>query len=500
LSRSYHTTRRHLKELEHSKYADKEKQAKIIDGLKRKLETKRLIKKQVKAERRGYEQYPLPTSIDSIPIHIVDSSPYIHYPAGPEDLRELMHRLPASLTHGLRYVELCLGKLPQEEEKNQYPWDEDPLRDPYTGRLSNEHIPGVYNGHYLGIYHGNVAGIQLFGYVYSPDLPHRQIMELYLRLKMLMVFVHELGHHFDQASRVARGRWLADNKEKVEIYAEGVTYKWAGEYVVPYLEQKYKTEVDELKAWILEHGGGAVPLVLLAGDPRNTAPKGLICVSFDVAMAFESLVEAVMKNEDPVSTQVQFAREIHYAEEYELPLAILKTVLAKHPENVEAITLKGEIFIHQQKYDKAMEQTETALKLEPENIKALEVLADGYEGLARWELLETTVNRLLELYTTKEQKKRYWSELIQRARARIGQSNYEGARADLDEAAKNKQLRGSKSELPRGRIEPLIADLNNQLQKEMNESHRNGAEQLRNDLSRALQQAENKWRILWPPT
>jgi hypothetical protein len=496
VSRSYHTTRRHLKELEHSEYSDEQKKAKAIDEVKKELAIKRLIKEQIKAERQSEEQYPSPTSIDSIPIRIIDSSPYIHYPAGSDDLRELMRRLPASMTDGLRYVELCLGKLSQEEMQTQYPWDKDPLRDPYTGRLSNEHMPGVYNGDCLGIYHGNVAGIQLFGYVYSPDMPYRQILELYLRLKMLMVFVHELGHHFDQTSRVARGRWLADDKEKVEIYAESVAHKWAGEYVVPYLEQKYKIEVDALSTWILEHGGIAVPLAVLAGDPRNTAPKGLIRVLFDIAMAFESLFEAVLKNEDPIATQIQFAREIHYAEEYELPLAILKTVLEKYPENVEAIILKGEIFVHQEKYDEAIKQAEAALRLKPENVDAIEVQADAYEGLAQWDTVEALANHLMQYHKGKGW---YYSALMQRIRARIGQHNYTGIRADLDELAKGEELPKKRGlGIPRRWAKQTIAKLNEQLEQTMSESHRVLADKLRDDLNKALQQTGQKLYVPWP--
>lgn len=499
ISRSYHTTRRHLKELEKSDFANQEKRAKAIDKLQQELSTKRLVKKQVKTERRQSEKPLPPTSIDAIPIRIVDSSPYVHYPAGPDDLRELLRVLPASLTDGLKAVELCLGKQSQKLSE-QDPWWVDPIRDPYTSRLGYEILPGVYRGRSLGTYYQNRGIIRLFAWVYAPELPHLRIVEFYLRLRMLMVFVHELGHHFDFTSRVARGRWRADADDKVEIYAEEVEHDWAKEYVVPYLEQGYSGELAEMQAWMIEHAGIIVPLTFLAGDPRGTGPGGTIRTNalFDTSDAFKDFVSAVIQNQDPMTTRIKFARDIHYSDEYELPLAILRTVLDKDPANIEALVLEGDIFIHQEKFAMAQSRAEAALGLEPENVDALEVLADAFEELKQWGALEKTADRLMETDKDKIEKPCYWSVLIQRARARIGQGNYAGARSDIDEAAKTKLSKKRKLGLPRHRMEQIIEDINKQLQQEMSKSQRRLAEQLRDDLSKQVQQAGRKLRIVWP--
>ena len=499
ISRSYHTTRRHQKKLEKSNFADQEKRAKAIDKLQQELSTKRLVKKQVKTERRQSKKPLPPTSIDAIPIRILDSSPYVHYPAGANDLRELLRRLPVSLTDGLKAVELCLGKQSQKLSE-QDPWWAEFIRDPYTSRLGYELLPGVYRGRGLGIYYPTRRIIRLFAWVYAPELSHRRIVEFYLRLRMLMVFVHELGHHFDFTLRVARGRWRADADDKVEIYAEEVEHDWAKEYVVPYLEQRYSGELAEMQAWMIEHAGIVVPLTFLAGDPRSTGPGGTIRtnVLFDTADAFKDFVSAVIQNQDPVITRIEFARDIHYSDEYELPLAILRTVLDKDPTNIKALILEGDIFIHQEKFKLAQQRAENALRLAPKNIEALEVLADAFEGLMRWGALEKVADRIVENDKDKKGKEWYWPVFIQRARARIRQGNYAGARADLDEVAKRTLSKKRKPGLPRHRMEQIIEDINKQLQQEKSKSQRKLAEQLRDDLSKQVQQAGKKLHIVWP--
>jgi tetratricopeptide (TPR) repeat protein len=459
-----------------------------------------LVKKLVKTERRQSEKPLPPTSIDAIPIRIVDSSPYVHYPASQDDLRELLRMLPASLTDGLKAVELCLGK--QSHLSEQSPLWAEFIRDPYTSRLGYETLSGVYTGRSLGSYYQNRGIIRLFAYVYAPELPHRNIVEFYLRLRMLMVFTHELGHHFDFMSRVSRGRWRADTYDKDEIYAEKTEHDWAQQYVIKYLEQKYKKETAELRTWMLKHAGVTVPLTFLAGDPRGTGPGGTIRTNalFDVADAFKDFVSSVIQNQDPTKACIEFARNIHYSNEYELPLTILRTVLDKDPANIEAIILESDIFIHQEKFELARQRAEAALGMEPENVDALELLADAFEGLKQWKELETVADKLIGHYKDKKGKAFYWSSLIQRARARIGLGDYAGGRVNLDEAAKGNpsSKRKKRPVLPKGRLEPIIEDINKQLQQKMSETQRKLAEQLRDDMNKQIRQAGKDWHITWP--
>ena len=74
--------------------------------------------------------------------------------------------------------------------------------------------------------------------------------------------------------------------------------------------------------------------------------------------------------------------------------------------NIEAITLESEIFVHQEKFETAKKRVDDALRLEPTNIKALEVLADAHEGLAQWDIVENLANQLMLHY--EKGKEKYW--------------------------------------------------------------------------------------------
>ena len=60
-----------------------------------------------------------------------------------------------------------------------------------------------------------------------------------LRHRMLSAFVHEVAHHDDQMRRIGRGRWLADNTDKNEHYAQRGQRSWTRTCVVPYLRETY---------------------------------------------------------------------------------------------------------------------------------------------------------------------------------------------------------------------------------------------------------------------
>ncbi len=90
--------------------------------------------------------------------------------------------------------------------------------------------------------------------------------------------------------------------------------------------------------------------------------------------------------------------------------------------------------------------------------------------------------------------------LIQRARARIGEGDYIGGRADLDDVAKGSpsSKRKKRPGLPKGRLEQIIEDLTKQLQQNMSTSQRMLAEQLRDDMNKQIRQAGKQWHIPWP--
>jgi len=143
--------------------------------------------------------------------------------------------LPPAATEGITSIKLILGK----EYIEKWYSNEHEDRDPFTGRLSYEMLPGVYEGVCFGTYSPGSGQVALHAHVYDPaKLPlERNICELYLRLRALKTFVHEVAHHHDEIHRVRRGRWLADRKENFEWYAEKMEHEWTREVVIPYLEK-----------------------------------------------------------------------------------------------------------------------------------------------------------------------------------------------------------------------------------------------------------------------
>src|SRR5262249_17493492 len=144
--------------------------------------------------------------------------------------------------------------------------DEHEDRDPFTGRLSHEMLPGVYSGVCLGTYAPKSGQITLHAHVYDPGkLPiSRKICEFYLKLRVLTTFVHEVAHHHDDTNRVRRGRWLADRKENVEWYAKKMEYEWTRQIVLPYLDKAYPADVKGLLDLVEHHGGLRVSLEFFA--------------------------------------------------------------------------------------------------------------------------------------------------------------------------------------------------------------------------------------------
>jgi hypothetical protein len=194
------------------------------------LARKRRVKELILAERQRPRVALPPVSDDAVPIEVIDHGRFTHYAASAADLRQVIDRLPPGCVDGLSRIDLRLGP-PDDPDA-----DDERVMDPFLGRFRHELMPGVFSGRVLGCYSSDAARVQLHAYVYDPAVPDRVIVELYLRLKMLATFVHELGHHHDFSRRVARGRWRADDDEEVEIHAEAIEHAWTRDYVVPYLE------------------------------------------------------------------------------------------------------------------------------------------------------------------------------------------------------------------------------------------------------------------------
>lgn len=385
MSRSFHTTRRDVSEEESRSYSNEEERAKSVRRLKDNLEKKRRVKRHIRYERKASFPEAHVTPIETIPFEICDASEYLHYPASADDIRGLLNLMPSGIVDGLSKVSFCLGA--ERQSPSDYPWVQDPEKDPYLGRIGYEALPGIYMGRCLGTYYPAKAEIRLHGYVYASEIANRSMWDLYLRLHMLMTFVHEVGHHYDFTFRIGRGRWRGDSRDNVEIYAESMQHKWLNEYVIPFLGEKYLEECSTLNSWIRHHVGVEIPLALIAGDPRSTGKNGSIRISsfFDTAEAFQEFVRKIHDSCDLMEARLEFANDLHMADKYGLALEIIELVLRSEPRHLKAITLKADICVHLQNYDEAIKVAEHVLSIDHSYVDAYLVLSDSYEGLEEWQ-------------------------------------------------------------------------------------------------------------------
>lgn len=425
MSRSIHTTRRALLQEKRFDYADPEKRADRVRILDQELQQKRWIKEQVTEERRAVPL--LPTSPDDIPIRLLDEGKYLHYPAGVEDLRSIMRRLPAGVTDGLVSIDLWLGKDAQEESDEDGPPADLYDPDPFTGRRGDNLWQEIFHGRVLGSYSSQTQRIHLMAYVYDPVLPDREMWELYLRCWMLSTFVHEVAHHYDNIARTARGRWMMSNEKKNEIYAERNQHRWGQQYVIPYLEKAYPQQVQTLRAWGSKHVGIPLSLSLIAEDPRATENPEV--GYFSVHSAVASLVQNLRAHKGRIYTRLWFAEELHWATAYPEALGIIDAVLAEYPNQLSALTLQADIYHHQKRYEDARRVAESVIVLNANYRKAWLVLADAYESLEDWSRLLATASHAMTLY---EDNLVYWIDLSEaRARAHLHLGQFEEFEADL---------------------------------------------------------------------
>ncbi|MCO5052294.1 MAG: hypothetical protein M9920_08325 [Verrucomicrobiae bacterium] len=385
MSRSIHTTRRTFSQIAKKKFAAVTERSEALDKAQGELRRKRRIKRQVADERRRVRAPLAGSDSKTIPIQMHNVGQYVHHSASVEDLRSVLGLLPAAATEGISSIKLILGKEYIDEEYA----DEREDRDPFTGRLSCETLPGVYSGVCLGTYAQRSGQIKLHAHVYDADkLPlARNISEFYLKLRALSTFVHEVAHHHDETNRVRRGRWLADRKENVEWYAEKMEHEWTRQFVLPYLERTYPAAAKDLLDFVEHHGGLRVPLEFFAGDSRSTLRNGLIRFAFTTDSAFESWVEELPKCADLAASRLAFAWELHYADNYDDCLRVLERVLAEKPALSPALTCKGDTLIHIERYDEAFAVAERVLTVEPANGDAWEIRGDVFEARQDWSAL-----------------------------------------------------------------------------------------------------------------
>ena len=431
MARSYHTTKKHLVDAQRFNESDANRRAANIERLRKQLDIKNRVKSQIKRERHNHP-VPATTPVQTIPIIVSCDSIYVHFPASLDDLKAILDVLPIGVADDLMQIELSLGNKPslkRSEDLEEY--SRQPIPDPYVGRLGYETLPGIFLPLVLGQYFPAKKKIKIYGFVYDTTIPDRSMWEFYLRLQMLMTFVHEIAHHWDFTARLSRGRWRGDNKDKIEVYAETVEQKWISTYVIPYLQNTYRKEWDQLQAWMATQIGVEIPLALLTGAVQVSVKNGRLYVNsaaFDTASAFDDFVTSFYRGEDITKTRIQFARDLHYAENYDLANNILDLVLADNSCVIEALTLKGDILIHEGKHEKALQIAQESLGIDDDNADAMEVAADAYLGLGMWMELATIAEKLLKKNTNNWE---FARAMAHRARARMELGEVQAALDDI---------------------------------------------------------------------
>lgn len=402
----------------------------MLEQLYEELSKKRCTKYYTRKSRKNNTTSLIPlTPIEVIPIQMVDSHKYLHYLLSPEDIRNVLKRLPPSLTDGLDSIHLELGKEIQEElvEDN---FGIEPEPDPFLGRKGYEIMPGIYISRCRGVYEPWTNRIRIFGYVYD-QIPHQQIIELHLRLQMFSVLAHELAHHQDCLRRFKHGKWSYSQTENRENYANANQYTIFNRYIIPYIEETYPQQVEELNRWIKYYGGITLPLNMLVNDARATVKGRKINLSVFFGNIFENLLSNVLEGLDPAYTRIELASDLHYQQHYDLALGILENILKNDSNNLDAITLKADIYEHMELYDEAVVFAKKAISIEKNFSDALQVLALVYSAQKQWNKLLKTSSKLIDVSNPKDIFD-YTSALHFRARAKYHLQDFEGFQKDMD--------------------------------------------------------------------
>ena len=430
MSRSIHATRSSLARLQAQDVTREEVRDGAVERERRALDRKRGMKHGAAGRRpreRGH------TAPETIPVVVHREGPHAHFPAGEEDVRELLRRLPRGVTDGLARVEMRLGRETQAERAASEPGGEEP--DPFTGRLSYPCFPGVWTGRILGRYRADAAAIELYAYVHDAARPLPVAWNALLRLETLSVLAHEVAHHHDHTERVARGRWTAEDDEAVERYAEAMQHRWTHSVVLPYLRERYADEVVETERWVARHGGIALPFELLADDPRVMGRGGLLrCdLLWTMRVALEELAGQVERGEPEWACRTHFARWLYYQARYDDALAVVGGVLEACPEEPRALLLKGDVLARQGRHAEALAIGRALAARDPQDDEAWQIVADACQRLGLWSEAEAALAVRLELAAAEGGPVN--NLLIQRAEVRLGSGDLAGAARDLDAVA-----------------------------------------------------------------
>lgn len=202
-------------------------------------------------------------------------------------------------------------------------------------------------------------------------------VKAYFKLQALSTFVHEVAHHFDYTSRIARGRWLADDRDKVELFARHSEHEWTQSCVVPYLEEAYPQDVAELLDWLEVHGTIRFTLGELIPDPRRVYVSTILT-------AVEELLKDVLQATDHLEKLLSFAVNLKIADMYQRAQEVIDQILIEVPEHEDALELRANTWIFQEKYQQAASLALQLIQRNRRNSRTWATLIWAYERLGQW--------------------------------------------------------------------------------------------------------------------
>ena len=393
---------------------------KRAERLREQLRRKRSIKRNVREERR-IAQPAVPTPLESLPIETLDRGAHIVYGVDEDDVRTVLGRLPPGTIEGLAGVRLSLARDEEGDAGHAVP-------DPFTGRLGFEYVPGAWAIPVAGYYRIRGASITLVGHVVDPEHPLRDLLVALQRIDALSVLVHEVAHHVDHMTRVARGRWRADEEDKVEEYADKRTAEWTRSIALPYLEERHPAETERLLDWIEWHGGVRLSLQTLADDADDPMSRFFPCSG-----AVQQLMGCVLEHTDPLDTRAAFAEELWLCDLHDDLAVVLDGVLADAPDHRDALLTKCRLLVVRGDADGAEAIARGLSDADPDDPAAWNRLAEIQADRLDWEGLLVSASRLCELTGD-------FHSAGMRARALFGLGRYEEMEPDLE------QLRGSRGD------------------------------------------------------
>jgi hypothetical protein len=263
-------------------------------------------------------------------------------------------------------------------------------RDPWYGRAGGELFNGVWAFRLLGQYRPTPAAIDIYAIAYRQRALRRPLAtRLLLKLQMLATLVHEVAHHDDHVSRRARGRWRMDDEEQWERYAGHLEVALTNGIVVPYLEARYPEEVRDFKAFLRDAGGVDVPLPLVA----ETIDRNLFAIHF----AIFDLLDNHQRRKSPEDQKLEFARDLHYCDQFTLARRALRSLLSATPGYANAVLLDADIAVHQEDFDRAERLAKRAGTLGAPRKEVVEILLDVAVARRDWNGVARDARELTEL-------------------------------------------------------------------------------------------------------